>query len=503
MIPQKPVSKAYSLPSPIGGWNARDSLADMKIMDAPVMDNWFPLATALQVRQGYTVYATGLTGTTETLLTYNGLASNQFFAATSSGDIFDVSSSGAVGAADVTGLSNGRFEYVNTTNAGGNWLIAVNGVNLGQRYDGAAWTDLVTTGITSDNFIHCEVYKSRVWFVEKGSLSAWYLGVDAVAGAATEFALQSVANKGGYLNAVATWTIDAGYGVDDYLCFITSQGEVIIYRLDDPTDISGIQLIGVFQIGEAISRRCYIKYAGDLLLINNDGVVPMSGSLQSSRVNPRVALTDKIQQAMQQAATVYGGNFGWQLKFFPRENQLYLNVPAIEPEQYVMNTITGAWCRFTGWDAHCLEIYNEDLYFGSVGTVCKGWDGFSDNDTDINAFCLQAFDDFGSNGVQKRFTMMLPRFLSNGAPSILGEINVDFDLSDSTASLSVNPVSYATWDSGLWDMATWGGGLQPQQNWQGITGIGYYGAVAMKAASNGIEIQWMNTTVVAERGGIL
>lgn len=55
-------SKSVSLPSPIGGWNCRDSLANMRPTDAVVMNNCFPLTTEVMLRKGYTRYATGMTG---------------------------------------------------------------------------------------------------------------------------------------------------------------------------------------------------------------------------------------------------------------------------------------------------------------------------------------------------------------------------------------------------------------------------------------------------------
>ena len=51
-----------SLPSPIGGWNARDSLASMSPTDAVVLNNFFPTPTDVTLRKGYTNISTGITG---------------------------------------------------------------------------------------------------------------------------------------------------------------------------------------------------------------------------------------------------------------------------------------------------------------------------------------------------------------------------------------------------------------------------------------------------------
>lgn len=508
---QKKRASTVSIPAPLGGWNARDALGAMPIEDAPQLTNWWPATTSVVMRYGYTEYATGLDGQCETLIPYSGLLNDDFFAATDNGSIYDISSSGAVGAAVVSGLSNGRLQYSQLSNTGGSFLMAVNGADKLNYYDGTTWEvdgggTYTITGVDTADCININVFKNKVWLIEQNTMDAWYLATDAIQGAATKFPLGGVANLGGSLLAMATWTIDAGYGVDDLAVFFTTKGEIIVYRGTDPSSASTFALVGIWQVGEPVGVRCWIKYGADLLAITRDGVMPMSGGLQSTRLDPRVSMTNKIQIAVSDAVTLYGANFGWQLLYFPKENQLYLNVPVQEgqnQQQYVMNTITKSWCNFTGWTANCWALFNNDAYFGGNGVVNLAWDGFDDNDTDIEATAIQAFSNFGNSTVQKRFTMMRPVFFTNGAPSILGEVNVDFDLSDSTAPLSVTPISYATWDAGIWDTSVWGSDATLQQNWQGVTGIGYYGAPFIKVAAQGITVQWVNTTLVWEAGGVL
>src|SRR5262249_2244947 len=132
-------AQAYSIGAPVGGLNARDSVAAMDKMDAVRLDNWFPSTSDVQLRLGYTVHASGLVDMVETLMTYSSATSNQMFAATSGGDIFDVTASGAVGAPEVTLLTNGRFQYVNYTTTADSYLRAVNGADKSIVYDGSAW----------------------------------------------------------------------------------------------------------------------------------------------------------------------------------------------------------------------------------------------------------------------------------------------------------------------------------------------------------------------------
>jgi len=504
-------AQVQSLPAPLGGWNARDSLANMEPTDAITLINMFPTVSSLTLRGGYVKHATGMSGKIQTIMVYNAGATSKIFAITSLGSIFDVTAAGAVGAAVVTGLTNGIWEYINITTAGGSYLMAVNGVDSPLLYDGTTWTNPTITGVTGSTLSNITLFKNRIWFIEKNTLKAWYLPTGAIGGAASALDLSSIVFRGGYLMAVAPWTMDAGYGMDDMLAFITSEGEVAVYRGSDPSSATTWALVGVFWMGSPIGRRCAIKFAGDLLFITQDGVVSMASSLQSSRVNPKAALSYKIQYAISQAISLYGGNFGWQLVQFPRENMLILNVPIQEgqnQQQYVMSTIKRgngdwAWCNFTGWQAACWEIWEDDIYFGGDGFVGKAWNGYDDNGTNIAANGLQAFNDFGSDQSQKRFTMMRPILQSDGNPSILGSMNVDFDTSDPTAPLAFTSTSYAVWDTALWDTGLWAGAITVIKNWNGCTGVGYWAAPRLKTASMGIQVAWVNTTVVFEHGGII
>ena len=497
-------SNTASLPAPVGGWNARDALSEMGEKDAVILTDFFPTPSEVRLRLGSLDFATGLSGQVETVMAYNGLSSTKLLAASGT-SIYDVTNGGAVGAAVQSGLTNARWQHTNYANTSGNYIYMVNGADAPRYWDGTTWTNAAITGVTAANLIHINQHKNRIWFVEKNSLSAWYLATSAIAGAATKFDLTGVAQMGGALVAMATWTLDAGQGVDDLAVFITNKGEVIVYKGTDPSSASTWALVGVWQIGAPIGRRCFVKFAGDLLIITQDGVYPMSGALQSSRLDPRVAITDKIQFAVSASVSLYGSNFGWELLPFPKENMLFLNVPVStgSQQQYVMNTITKSWCNFTGWAANCWELFGDDLYFGGNGVVTRAWYGTSDNGTNINGDALQAFTDFGRAGQIKDYKMMKPFFRADGTPSIGANLNTDFNIADTTSTLSFTPTTYAVWDTAVWDSAVWGGGLDTLQNWQGVNGIGEWAAPRVKVASKSLDVRWVSTTILFELGGVL
>jgi hypothetical protein len=510
---QRTAANVASLPAPVGGWNARDSLANMDATDAVVLENLFPNVSSVNLRGGYTKHATGLGGKVQTLMAYSGGATEKLYAiAATSNSVYDVTSSGAVGTAKVTGLTNAQWEYINVTTSGGNYLYAVNGVDKPILFDGTTWVRVdaastpAITGVTTTTLSNITLFKNRVWFIEKNTLKAWYLPTSSVGGAAQVLDLSAVAKYGGHLVDLDTWTIDAGYGVDDNLVFITSNGEVIVYRGTDPSSAATWALSGIWKLGSPISSRAMLKYAGDLLVLTYDGLLPLAQSLQSSRLDPRVALSNKIQGAIAAATTNYGGNhsaYGWQITYSAKNNAVWINVPVADnqQEQYVMNTITASWCKFTGWGAYCWEIYGDNPYFGADGYVAKAWtDTYKDDTSNIQTNAVQAFNYFDSRGVKKYFTRARPSIFSNGQPQIFVGMNIDFELADTSAALSYSGTSYGLWDSALWDQGLWGSDLAITNNWQGITGIGYCGGLQLKTASSNLQIQWASTDVVFQTG---
>ena len=174
IVSQKRTAKTASLPAPVGGWNARDSLADMDSSDAVILINWFPSTSELVLRKGYTEYADTIPSPVETLMTYTGSTANELFAIAGN-SVYDCTNGGAVGAAVLSGLSNARWEYVNYTTTGGSYLYMVNGVNAPYTYDGTTWSNPTITGVTPSTLDNINMHKGRVWFTDATTLKAYYL----------------------------------------------------------------------------------------------------------------------------------------------------------------------------------------------------------------------------------------------------------------------------------------------------------------------------------------
>lgn len=501
------VARTATLPSPIGGWNARDSIAAMEPTDAVILQNFFATTSSVQLRQGSTIWATGLGTQVNSLMAFNPKASTPKMFAAAGSNIYDVTASGPVGAAVVSALTNDKWQHINFANSAGSWLLLVNGADSGRKYDGTTWSNMALVGANSADMIHITPYANRVWMIEDQTLTAWYLGVGAVEGAATAFDLTPVFSRGSYLVALGVWTVDAGdsSGMTDYLCFVTNQGEVALYQGTDPSSATTFSKKGVWRLGAPMATRCLMKYGGDLLYISRDGLSPFTKALASSRVNTQINLTGKIDGAINTATSLYNGNFGWQTLLFPGNNMLFLNIPTSIgfQEQYVMNTITGAWSRFTGWAANCWELFNEQPYFGGNGVVVRAWNGaYDDNGSAIVGEALQAFSYFGTQQL-KQFLMARPVIQTNGAPGVQMGFNVDYDTTPPVGTPSFSAPGFGLWDVGLWDVAVWGTDALIRKDWQYISGVGYAGAMHFRIATLDASVNWVSTDIAMRDGGVL
>lgn len=510
---RRQLARTTSVPAPINGWNRRDSVATMKPTDAIQMRNWFPTASDIVVRKGSAAHATGIAGRVESLATYRPSSGAHSLWAWAGDSLFDVTGSGAVSAAVITGLTNARWQSTNFSTAGGKFLISVNGADDLLLYDGSAWTEVnssstpAITGVLTSTLVGVNVFKERPFYIQTGTMDAWYPGtVGTFAGALTKLPLGSVFKRGGFLMAMGTWTVDGGAGLDDFAVFITSQGEVAVYQGSDPGDATAWGLVGIYNVGAPIGRQCMLKYGGDLLILTNDGVVPASKAFIDDRSSKAIAVTDRIQGAMADAAASYKFNTGWSLTQFPAGSMLLLNVPVTpgQQEQYVMNTVTGAWCQFTEWPATCFEILNDELYFGTDNAVIHAWTGTDDLGAVITAEVVQAFSYFGARTQMKQFKMFRPVAAVDVNPlQIQAGIDIDYVIQPPTSTIDFPALGGSLWDVAQWDVAVWGGLPTVQPRWYSASGIGYCGAAHIRTVSNRSTIRLLAIDYLLEPAGVI
>lgn len=503
--PQKPPRKAVvrtaSVPAPVGGLNLRDAIADMAPQDAAVMDNFFPDRTNVSLRNGYSKWSTGLPGPAESLMAYSSGTGRKLFAAAAAG-FYDCTAQGAVGAAVVTGLANARWQYTNVGTPGGYFMLCCNGADTVRSYDGTTWSVAAITGVTTSLLTNVSVWKNRVWFVEKNSMRCWYLPLQSIAGAANVFDFSTIFKLGGYIVAQTNFTFQGSVDVDVYNCICTSEGEVAVYKGTDPSIATAFSLVGIFRVGRPTGPRSFTRVGGDVVAITADGFFEFSDGIFVDRVSTSKAASDKINKGVTADFNAYANTFGWDIKLHPAGSKLIVNVPAGgASRQYVMNTNTTSWCRFTGWNASCFELFGDKLMFGGSDYVAWADNGSDDAGTAIFGDVAPAFGYFGTKTI-KRFTMIRPIIQSDGALNLSIGMNYDFQLAAPTSSPALSFTSGSPWNTSAWNISPWQGSLTTKAGWIGVTGNGFAASPRITCSVVGQKVVWQSTDFVYEPGGI-
>lgn len=509
-------SYPMSIPASIKGWDQISSLADMPPDHAVQLDNFIPRPGYLEIRRGSVAFATGVgTASTpvETVMAYNSpnLSQSKLFAI-GGGSIYDVTAGGVAVATTITGQSNSRWQYCNFTNAAtAAWLVAGNGLDTPVIYDGSVWAAMTLTGITPSDVVAWTPWKGRLWCTLVNSTKVGYLASGAISGAVTTFDLGSFMSRGGYIQTISTWTQDSKQTVDEYIAFITSRGQVIVYQGTDPATANTFALVGLYDLGAPIGRRCVLRISGNLWIICQDGILPMSEMLTQDRAAAaKVAPTTNIQNAMAMSTRLYAQNFGWQFIEYAKGQLAILNIPQIENQtavQYVMNTLTGAWCQFQGLNANCWEVLNDVPYFGGNDGSVWQWDtGSGDGASIITATVQTAFNYFESRGHLKRWTMVRPILTTDGSVTPGVGLNIDFGTGAPISIPSTVTSTGAQWDVAQWDQAIWPVNSATVANWTTVEGIGQCASIITQVTSspngsaNGVTLQLNGWDLIAEPG---
>lgn len=497
---------SLSLPAPVGGLNTRDPIDQMAPVDAVHMENWFPDSDAVRMRPGHSVKCnTEETNAVETLLAWESGPASKLLAAVNGG-IQNVTTATASSVVTAATYTNDRFQWVNA----GGYLIACNGANSPWHYNasGLSNTGFTGTGLSVSDLIAVDLYKSRLYFIEKDTPHFWYGSVGAVvSGTLTKFDLGQIARRGGNLQALGSWSTRTGDTLSEFIAFIMDTGETLVYSGSDPgNDFALVQRV---ETGRPIGRRCVAKVDSDLVVITEQGFVPLSfliAGYTADQLQTSV-MYGKIRRAAQSAAAAHKDNFGWQVFYSASGKELYINVPRAEGvhyTQYVMNTVTGAWTEYTGWNARCFAKLLGKDYWGAGNGVVNEVGGQSDDGADIIASCRTAFSYLGDRGSRKRITAVRPVVTTDG--QFIATLGVDMDFSERAfAADNVNIGQFTTgavWDESEWGEDEWADAAQPNLSWVSVTGIGRAAAVRFDMRAQSQNVSWYSTDLLGQRGSV-
>ncbi len=333
------------------------------------------------------------------------------------------------------------------------------------------------SGLTGNPLVYPWIFKSRLYAVERDSLNVWYLGVSSIGGAATQFSLSSIFKYGGYIVAGASWAISSNSGLYEVFVAITSEGEVAIYDGGYPGDPAWT-IKGLYKISKPLGRRCILKAGGDLAIMTEDGIVPMSSVMTLDQIAlQNKAVTAPIAPAWRTAVLARQGISGWQIITWPLESMAIVCLPkaaAGDNTQFIANARTGAWARYLGWDANCFGVYNNQLFYGtSDGRVMQAETGGQDDGANYTWTVFPSYSHLGSKAARKLVKMVRPRIQSSFPITPQVTIKTDYDTT-APANPGANPITAtgAVWDTARWNVDVWPADLSDQSAWRASEGLG-------------------------------
>lgn len=508
-MPRRPVpatAQTMSFPAPTGGLNTVSPGTAMPPEDCSSVWNLIPSEQGLRSRLGYREWCTGLTGTSNdkvrSLLSFSGSepSLNRLFAVTET-DIYNVSSSSAAPSSALTfasGTGNagyGVFRVV-VTPAGhfGMYLDEVNGLHV-YTETGSAWA-AVPMGVGAGeianvdpaDLVHGTVFKRRAWLVERDSASAWYLGPDAIYGAATEFNFGTQFRQGGHLVGLYNWSYDGGAGMDDALVAISSGGDVVVCQGVDPSDADSFNVRGVWTIAPPpTGRDIAYEVGGDLWILSGNGILPISRLVMGS---DKAFETAKIANLFNALMLTRRNSRGWSMHLHPEDNALLVLYPDYSTETsqcLAQSQSTRGWFRYRNLPMHCAAVWEGRLHFGTQdGRVCVARDYLDNVDrTDSSSYdrvdcsLIPAFQRAGGGNISLKQIRAL--FVTDGAPpDVTLEARYDMDQSELSAPTASGSGGAGTWDNAIWDDDVWGGTSTSTTVLRGALKVGHSACPAVR-----------------------
>ena len=502
------ISTSTYVPAPTGGWNARDPLHAMDPQDAITLENWFPDVSSVTIAPGFTSYNTNSvlsdTAPAYTLAEYVKADGTRYLLSSRGKGWIDVSTESGAGT-DLTGavtVTSGKWQSVNFRTNAVSYFIAVNGVDQSVYWDGSGGfkaCNYTNASLSSDaTFSHVNVYRNRLYFVEKNSARVWYTSAGQATGALTDAGVDfgPFLKRGGFAVWTAAWSFSTGAGLVDYFLVMSNMGECLVYSGSYPGDAAWLLAGRVFvppplglSVGSTdidLARRSFFNLDGNLIIITQEGCINFGDvfSKAEDTGSTNRKFTDKIQSAFNFAAKNYSNNYGWEGITNNKNHLCLINIPIsgnATSEQYVMNTLSGAWCKLTGRNAVSWSNFKGDLYFGGVdGKIYKTGIGYSTNGTIVAKLqtAYVAADDIEH---VKRLTQVKP--LLNVSSTITQYMGVEVDFKPKPApqnTFSVSNPSGTAWDTDYWDSFYWGDDDYVADFWVGVDGVGAAFSIRME-----------------------
>jgi len=397
-----------------------------------------------------------------------------------------------------SGQTSGNYVAAQLANAADNYMLVCNenGDDV-LRFDGVDWetlsagytppagkpSNITGPGTVAQNLTYVWKYRNRLFFIEGGTMNAWYLPLNAVGGTLSMIPLSGAASRGGKLLFGATWSVDAGDGIDDKCVFATDLGELLIFTGSNPADAANWRQEGRYQVAAPMGMNAHANIGGDLMIETTDGIVPISAAITKDTTQLELAaITLNIKNTWRNEVNAKRA-WPWTMKRWDEYGAMFVTWPGGLPGYCGMvNIATGAWARFVGWDATCFVRMREDLFFGTQNGIIMQADRTGQDDgVPYVATLVGGWGALGQRLQMTTWHQARASFLSGNGEPFLPQLSActDYSVSLPTPPPAGNdPGVPDVWDQGKWDHARWdqrAPGTPPIRNtlWVSIGATGY------------------------------
>lgn len=368
------------------------------------------------------------------------------------------------------------------------------------------------TGVDASDLSQNWVYKNRIFYVEKNSLNAWYLAVDAITGAASKFPLGGVFTLGGSLLFGATWSIESGTGLTEQCVFFTTEGEVVVYQGTNPADAAAWSKVGVYRIGKPRGPKAFIRAGGDLVIATDIGFIPLSVATQRdiAALSPS-AISYPIETGWNDAVADRI-TLNWNCAVWPTKQMVIVALPTgvgQQPQMLVANARTGAWCVFTELDATCLVLFGDRFFFGSRdGVVVEMEVTGADQGGAFTATVVPLFDPLKIPAALKTGLLARSSVRAKSRVQVQLSLQADYNISLPSPPDDISTVVGSVWGTAEWGSAQWGteAAKQTFREWQSVPGSGYALAVASQitsGSSSAPDVEFIETELMYDMGDVV
>ena len=526
--------------APVKGLDFTEALVNQDPGAANVLDNFIVRNNGAELRPGSKRWVSNIPGKVLTIMIYNpprgtgGILLPKIFAASDNGNIYDVTSAQneafipPVAVAIPGQLTPGQFSWTNFSTLATNFLCICSAGGGYWTFDAAGGWVNQTGNITGPgagaaiNFDFVMAWKNRLWFIQNNTTDSWFLPTNAIAGNASNFDFGPLFTRGGDTLIMASWTVDAGNGIDDKLIIISRGGDVLAYEGTDPVAAATFRIIGRWFMGRPPNgRRFASKYGGDLLIVGPQGVDYISRILQGrSSLDPETGPNTpefRYNEVIgKEVRDTYGQTY-WHPVMVTSEQIVILLTPynasptPAGSHQHVFSMLPRAWSRFTAIPMTSAETLDGELYYGTpFGTVCKMFVAPTDDELSdgtpgrpVQGTLQTSYVAPGNDPMSLKIPQLLmPMFISTDTPNAKVQVNTEWDGRAPPGTPSYVPPVQALWDIAKWDVAVWAGGAFTFMGWVGAVGLGVFMSLSMTltGAPRTLFTSWK---IVYTPGGIM